>query len=163
MISSLCEDMERARIDDIDSWMGPAAVKRPLGEVIGTTDVAINYYELEPGESFSFGYHRHADQEEVFYVQSGTVTFETEDGDVVVEGGEAIRFGPDEWQRGINTGDERVAALALGAPAESGETEIRRECPECDERTSQRIEMTDDRDALVTICEGCESETGRFT
>lgn len=155
--------MERAQIDDIDSWMGPADVKRPLGEVLGTTDVAINYYELTPGESFSFGYHRHADQEEVFHIQSGTVTFETEDGDVVVEDGEAIRFASGEWQRGTNKGDERVVALALGAPADSGETEIRSECPTCEERTSQHIEMTDDRDALVTLCEECESETGRFT
>lgn len=155
--------MERAQINEIDSWMGPADVKRPLGEELGTTDVAINYYELAPGESFSFGYHRHTDQEEVFYVQSGTVTFETEDDDVVVEDGEAIRFGPGEWQRGTNESDERVIALALGAPADPGKTEICRECIACEERTSQRIEMTDERDALVTICEECESETGRFT
>lgn len=155
--------MERAQIADIDSWMGPADVKRPLGEVIGTTDVAINYYELEPGESFSFGYHRHADQEEVFYIRSGTITFEAEDGDVDVESNEAIRFGPGEWQQGTNEGDNRVAALALGAPADPGETEIRRECTVCGKRTAQRIEMTDDQDALVTICEECETETGRFT
>jgi uncharacterized cupin superfamily protein len=155
--------MERAQINDIDSWMGPADVKRPLGEELGTTDVAINYYELAPGESFSFGYHRHADQEEVFYIQSGTATFETEDDEVIVEDGEAIRFSSGEWQQGTNRSDERVVALALGAPADSGETEIFRECTMCDERTSQRIEMTDERDALVTICEKCESETGRFT
>lgn len=155
--------MERAQIDDIDSWMGPADVKRPLGKVLGTTDLAINYYELEPGESFAFGYHRHADQEEVFYIQSGIVTFEIEDGEIVVEEGEVIRFSSGEWQQGTNNDEERVVALALGAPAESGETEIFRACPTCEDRTSQRIEMTDDRDALVTICEECESETGRFT
>jgi uncharacterized cupin superfamily protein len=155
--------MEHTQLGDIDSWMGPADVKLPLGEVLGTTDVAINYYELAPGESFAFGYHRHADQEEVFHIQSGTATFETEDSDVVVEEGETIRFAPGEWQQGTNRGDERVVALALGAPADSGETEIRRECTTCRDRMSQRIEMTDDRDALVTICEGCGEETGRFT
>lgn len=154
--------MDRAKLDEIDSWMGPADVKRPLGNVLDTTDVAINYYELAPGESFSFGYHRHADQEEVFYVQSGTATFETDDGDEAVDEGEVIRFAPGEWQQGTNRGDERVVALALGAPADAGETEILRECPGCTERTPQRIEMTDDRDALVTICENCDTETGQF-
>jgi len=74
--------------------MGPADVKRPLSNELDADDVAVNYYELAPGDSFGFGYHRHADQEEVFHVQRGTVTFETEDGDVDVSAGEAIRFAP---------------------------------------------------------------------
>lgn len=153
--------MEHVRIDAVEEWMGPASIKRPLGRALGTTEMAINYYELTPGESFAFGYHRHTEQEEVFYIQSGTVTFETEEGDVDVEAGEAIRFGPGEFQRGTNQGEERVVALALGGPAESGETEIRRDCPDCETRTPQRIEPVDD--ALRTLCENCDTETGRFT
>lgn len=153
--------MEHVQVDAIDDWMGPADVKRPLGAELGTTDVAINYYELAPGESFAFGYHRHADQEEVFYIQSGTVTFETEQGEVVVSANESIRFEPGEYQQGHNRGDERVVALAIGASADAGETEILRDCPACGKRTPQRIESTGE--ALVTICADCETETGRFT
>jgi len=159
--------MERITIDEIDSYMGPADVKRPLTDALGATELAINYYELAPGESFAFGRHRHENQEEVFYVQQGAVTFELGPPDddpenVTVAAGGVIRFAPGEWQRGVNDGDERVVALALGAPQETGETTVTRECPDCGERTEATIEMADDRDALVTRCVECRAETGRF-
>ncbi|WP_132059310.1 cupin domain-containing protein [Halorussus amylolyticus] len=154
--------MKKIRIEDVESWMGPADVKRPLTKQLGTTDVAVNYYELAPGDSFGFGYHAHSDQEEVFYVESGTVTFETEGGPVEVSSGEVVRFGPGEFQRGVNRGDERVVSLALGAPKDGGELEMRRDCPECDDRTENAIERAPDADALVTICVECGAETGRF-
>lgn len=155
--------MQKARIEDIDSWLGPASVKRSLTKALGAEDVSINYYELDPGESFAFGYHQHAEQEEVFYLLSGAATFETEDGEVVVEAGEAVRFAPGEWQQGWNRGEDRVTALALGAPQDGGETTILRDCPECGERTGQEIRRAEDADALVTRCVECGTETGRFT
>ena len=155
--------MKKVALDALDSRMGPADVKRPLSRALDTDEVALNYYELAPGDGFGFGYHRHEGQEEVFYVQRGTVTFETEDGDVDVSAGEAVRFAPGEWQLGTNRGDDRVVALAIGAPADAGRTEMLRECEHCGGRTENRIEMTDDREALVTRCEQCDSETGRFT
>ncbi len=142
--------------------MGPADVVRPLTDALGAAELALNYYELAPGESFAYGFHAHEKQEEVFYVQSGTATFTTADGDVEVGPNELVRFGPGEFQRGVNRGDERVVALAMGAPQDAGETEIRRQCPDCGEPTRQRIEMTDERDAIVTLCEECDAETGRF-
>jgi len=154
--------MERQRIDDVESRMGPATVRRLLSRALGTTDVAVNYYELEHGDSLGFGYHRHEDQEEVFYVQQGTVTFETAEGDVAVEAGEVIRFAPGEWQRGTNEGEERVVALALGAPKDGGETEMVRDCPDCGERTHQTVDWADDGEALVTLCDECGATTGRF-
>ena len=81
---------------------------------------------------------------------------------VTVEAGEAIRFAPGEYQRGRNESSSRVVALALGAPRDAGETDVRRECIPCGEYTSQAIEMTEDRDALVTRCVECGAETGRF-
>jgi uncharacterized cupin superfamily protein len=154
--------MKKVTIKDVDTYLGPAAEKRPLGKALGTTDLAVNYYELEPGDSFAFGYHSHGNQEEVFYVQSGVVTFETEEGAVDVSAGEAIRFAPGEFQRGVNESDDDVVALALGAPRESGELEMLRECPDCGEMTENTIEMADDREALVTLCEDCGAVTGRF-
>lgn len=154
--------MEKVSIDDVDSWMAPAAVKRPVSRALKTDHVAVNYYELEPGDSFGFGYHRHPEQEEVFHVLDGTATFETEAGDVDVQAGDAIRFEPGEWQLGRNAGSERVVALALGAPAETSDAEIRKECPDCGNRTPASIERADDADALVTVCEDCGAETGRY-
>ena len=156
--------MERVAIDDVDSWQGPASVKRPVGRALGLTDAALNYYELAPGESFAFGYHRHERQEELFYIIEGTATFETEDGETVVSHGELVRFEPGEWQQGYNDGNERVRALAFGAPAESGETTILRACPDCEDRTEQAIGRPDDDEtALVTTCVDCGVETARFS
>jgi uncharacterized cupin superfamily protein len=154
--------MEKVRIDDIDNSIQPAAVMRQLTEPLGATDLAINYYELEPGDSFAFAYHSHELQEEVFYVQSGTATFETETGQVTVDAGEVIRFDRGEFQRGWNRGDERVRALALGAPLEYGDQPKLRRCPECETRTDNRLGRTDDGAAVVARCEECGAETGRW-
>jgi uncharacterized cupin superfamily protein len=154
--------MERVAIDETSNWLGPASEKRPLGRALGTEDVAINYYALDPGETFGFGYHKHDDQEEVFYVVEGTATFETEAGDVAVGPEEAIRFAPGEWQLGRNAGEERVVALAIGAPADSEDLEMHRECEDCGGRTPHRIEPREDGAALATICLECEAETARF-
>jgi len=155
--------MQRAAIDAVDRWVSPAAEKRPLGEAVGAEHVAVNYYELAAGDSFGFGYHRHPDQEEAFVVLEGTVTFETEAGDREVGAGEAARFAPGEWQRGTNEGDRRVVALALGAPAEAGAAEIRRDCPDCGERTPASVERADDGPGLVTVCGDCGGVTGEFS
>jgi len=154
--------MEKVRIDDVDNSVQPAAEMRQLTDPLGLTDLAINYYELEPGDSFSFAYHSHEIQEEVFYVQDGTATFETESGDVTVEAGELLRFDRDEFQRGWNRGDEPVRALALGAPLEYGEQPKLRHCPDCDTETDSRLEGADDETAVVAYCQRCGSETGRW-
>lgn len=155
--------MRKLRLDDLDTRMGPADVIRPLTDALGATDLALNYYELAPGESFAYGYHAHENQEEVFYVQDGTVTFRTADGPVAVGAGEVVRFGPGEFQRGVNEGDERVVALALGAPQDSGETVVLRHCETCDEETPQEFDLADDKSAVLTACAECGEETGRFT
>lgn len=154
--------MEKVRIDEVDNSIQPAAVMRHLTEPLGVTDLAINYYELEPGDSFAFAYHNHEIQEELFYVQSGTATFETENGPVTVEKGEIIRFDRGEFQRGWNRSDERVHALALGAPLKYGEQRKLRHCPECEAETDCRLERTDDETAVVAYCERCSAETGKW-
>jgi mannose-6-phosphate isomerase-like protein (cupin superfamily) len=154
--------MDRVRIEEVENSYGPAAVKRRLTEPLGASRVAVNYYELAPGDAFAFGYHRHSDQEEVFVVQSGTVTFRTEDGPVEMTANEAVRFAPGERQRGVNEGSERVRAVAIGAPKEAGETDIRRYCEGCGAETSQTIARADEGAGLVTRCLECEQVTGRF-
>ena len=155
--------MRKVTLADLDSRMGPADVIRPLTDALGATDLALNYYELDPGESFAYGFHAHGEQEEVFYVQQGTATFRTMDGDVTVEAGELVRFGPGEYQRGFNRGEERVVALALGAPQDGGETDVLRECAECGVETPQSLSLADDKSAVIVTCEECGTETDRYT
>ena len=155
--------MEHVRVDEAENSLQPAAVMRPLTEAIGLTDVAVNYYELEPGDSFAFAYHSHEVQEEAFYVISGTATFETEDGPVEVGENEIVRFGRDEFQRGWNRGDDPVRALALGAPLEYGAQPKRRYCDECDAETGASLRAApDEDDAVVAECVDCGTETGRW-
>jgi len=154
--------MKKVTIEEIDRRIDSATVTRPLTAALDASNVAINYYELAPGDSFAYGYHAHEMQEEVFIVLSGTVSFETENGETVVETGEAIRFAPGEFQQGTNRGDDRVEAIALGAPQNGGDLELRRDCETCGERTAQTIEWTDDREAKLTRCLDCGGRTGRF-
>jgi mannose-6-phosphate isomerase-like protein (cupin superfamily) len=163
--------MRTVRLDDLDSRMGPADVNLPLTDALGAANVALNYYELEEGDSFAYGVHAHEDQEEVFYVLAGTVTFRTldvdesgavEEGERTVGAGELARFAPGEFQRGVNEGSERVEALAIGAPRDAGETEILRECEDCGETTTQSIALADDHSEIRAVCEECGAVTGRF-
>jgi uncharacterized cupin superfamily protein len=157
--------MEKVRIDDVDSTVQPAAVQRRLTKALGLSDLAINYYELEPGDSFGFAYHCHGDQEEVFYVREGTATFETEAGEVDVGPREVIRFAPGEFQRGWNHGDECVVALALGAPRSYEELTMLRECANCGERTETRLDRREEGGERIAVafCDRCGEETGRWT
>lgn len=155
--------MRKVEVADVDRVPSPASVRRPLADAMGAEHVAVNYYELEPGESFAFGYHRHEGQEEVFYVIAGTATFETAEGEMEVGPDEALHVAPGEFQQGFNRGDERVVALALGAPKRATGGEMRRDCPDCGERTRHRFESEDEGRTRLTICLECGAETGRYT
>lgn len=154
--------MKRVTVDDLENSIQPAAVMRHLTKPLGLTDVALNYYELEPGDSFAYAYHNHEVQEEIFFVVSGTATFDTEDGPVEVGPKEAVRFDRGEFQRGWNRGEERVVALAMGAPLEYGEQVKLRFCETCDEVTDTDLSRADDEDAVVAVCKSCGTETGRW-
>jgi len=123
--------MEHVSVDDLENHPRVADVQKHATDPLGLADMALNYYELEPGDSFSGGLHTHTDQEEVFYVLEGTATFETNDGDVEVGADEVVRFAPGEYQEGHNASDDRVRALAMGAPQEAGETRAAVPCGEC--------------------------------
>ena len=154
--------MDKIRIENVSQQVDSSTIKRPLTDAMNVSNVALNYCELAPGDSFAYGYHMHETQEEIFVILEGQVTFETEDGETVVEAGEAIRFAPGEYQQGTNVDDERVVALAIGAPQESGDSEILRPCEACGGRTPQRIDRVEEGSVKVTRCLDCGEETGRF-
>lgn len=132
-----------------------------LPEPLGTDEVAINRYELAPGESFSAGMPTHLDQEELFYVVRGTATFETkseptaESETVEVGPDEATRFAPGEYQTGRNEGDEPVVALALGAPKGMTETRVPQPCPACGDSDVLAVSAAD---GFVLRCPDCAAE-----
>ena len=156
--------MEKVGVDEVENAVQPAAVMKKLTAPLGLTDHAINSYELEPGDSFAFAYHSHEIQEEVVYVMEGTATFDTEQGPVEVAAGELIRFDREELQRGWNRGDERVTALALGAPLDYGRMPRLRECADCGEETDSDLDRrtVDGESVVVATCTVCGGETGRW-
>lgn len=153
--------MERVRIKDIEpaATNSPADVVRLLSPALDTDGLAVNYFEVEPSENVGYAYHRHLDQEEVFRVQQGIVTFGTEAGDVEVNAGEVIRFGPGEFQLGRNLGEERAHVLAIGAPRQSEELEYLQDCPTCEEKTIQVPEIRETPKAILIRCTECDSRT----
>lgn len=155
--------MKKVDIDDVESLPGPAAVKRKLTDELGTTGMALAYYELDEGESSSFGYHAHGDQEEVFYVQQGAVTFRTESETVTATTGEVVRIPPGELQRAVNERAERAVMLVIGAPREAGELTLLRFCEVCDDETPQELRDADPGRVRETLCVDCGHVTGRFT
>lgn len=132
--------MEHVSVDDVEPEPADGgSERRSLTDPLSTEHVAINRYTLEPGERFSGSVHAHMDQEEVFLVLAGEATFETCEGEVDVDSGEAIRFAPGEFQSGRNDGEEAVTAFALGAPRDSEDVRIAEipvlgldvSCPDC--------------------------------
>lgn len=157
--------MEHVAIDDVRNEQSPLevhSIRRPVSDALGTTNVAMNYFELDAGESFSGGRHTHHDQEEIFYVESGTATFALgRDGEeeCTVEAGELVRFAPGEFQMGYNAGDETVRGWAIGAPGAKhdwSEIESIVHCRDCEAETSHGLEPVSG--GFVLTCSECGGE-----
>ena len=109
----------------------PPAEDRPcrlrrLSEPAGLTQVAINRFTAEPGEQLPLAYHYHDEQEEAFYVLSGTLAVETPDDEFTVESGALFAVDPGSPQRAYNPAgaDESVQVLAIGAPPVSDDAVV---------------------------------------
>lgn len=153
--------MEHVHVDEVGqaALSGPAD-RRPLSEALGATDVVVMYYELEPGDGLSGGYHTHLDQEEAFVVLEGAATFDTAAGEAAVtaEAGEAVRFARGEFQHGYNAGDERARVLAIGAPPGMDETLAVFACPACGTEAEHEVDLDEARGITVTTCRACGNE-----
>lgn len=152
--------MERVAIDELEpATTEGGAERRSLTAALGAEDLSVNWYELDPGDRQARSVHAHTDQEELFVVVDGTVTFERKDDDVVVAAGEAVRFGPGEFQSGHNAGDEPATVLGLGAPRNGGDLLIARVagvgdvgCPDCPRDDMRLRPMSADADVDCPDC-----------
>ncbi|WP_254273683.1 cupin domain-containing protein [Haloarcula marina] len=108
-------------VDDIDPTPDRPSTQRSVSDAADLEQLAANVYEVEPGEQIPLAYHYHDQQEEVFYVLSGTLYVETPEETFEVGADEAFVVEPDSPQRAYNpeSASERVRAFAVGAPAVS--------------------------------------------
>lgn len=165
--------MRTVSVDEVGSTLpDDQADVRPLSDPLGTADVAINRFRLEPDERFSGSLHAHEDQEEVFVVVEGEATFETylpdggtdrqsgdgagEFGEVTVGAGEVIRFAPGEFQSGRNESGDDVVAYALGAPRDSEAVRVPLSCSACGHGAVRPTIRDDDQ---VLVCPDCGAES----
>lgn len=155
--------MDRVSIDEVEVERADGSGEcRSLTNPLAAENVAINRYVLEPGERFSGSVHAHMDQDEIFLVLAGEATFETREGEVSVGAGEAIRFGPGEFQSGRNGGDRKVEAIGLGAPRDSEDVRISRipvlgtdvSCPDCG---NEEMKIARE-DGVELVCPDCGAE-----
>lgn len=155
--------MRRVNVTELDpSPEGDSDLdRRSLTDALETEELAVNYYRLDPGETLAGGLHAHLDQEELFYVLEGTVTFEMkEDPDgtsqlVRVSEGEAIKFARGDYQQGRNESDGEVVTLALGAPQDSTDGRVPRECPGCGDSPYMDTVLIDGQ--LAVQCPECDA------
>ncbi|WP_123537758.1 cupin domain-containing protein [Halosimplex salinum] len=106
-------------VSELDPTPDRPSVRRSVSEAAGLENVAVNRYEVEPGESVPLAYHYHDEQEEVLYVLSGTLSVETPERTYEVGADEALAVEPDSPQRAYvaESADGRAVVLAIGAPA----------------------------------------------
>jgi uncharacterized cupin superfamily protein len=159
--------MEHVRVAAADEFLSSADTMKPVGRLLGTTDLAVNYYEVDPDAHLAPFYHAHHDQEEVFYVLAGELTFAVGDrsgpiDEVVVAADETVRFAPGEFQRGRNDGTETVRVVALGGPKESTDVTRLRDCPDCGSLVAHDLRLSSDEDALLCVCRSCDGLTAQI-
>ncbi|WP_276271171.1 cupin domain-containing protein [Haloarcula litorea] len=106
-------------IDAVEPTPDRPSTQRSIDEAAGLERVAANVYEVEPGEQIPLAYHYHDEQEEVFYVLSGTLSVETPEGTYEVGPDEVFVVEPDSPQRAYNpeSAAETVETFVVGAPA----------------------------------------------
>jgi uncharacterized cupin superfamily protein len=106
-------------VDALPTTPDRPSAQRRVSAAAGLSNVAVNRFDVAPGEQAPLAYHYHDEQEEVFYVLAGTLHVETPEGEFVVEADEAFAATPGSPHRAFNpasaSGDVRV--LAIGAPA----------------------------------------------
>ncbi|MFD1598386.1 cupin domain-containing protein [Halobellus rarus] len=96
---------------------------RRLSEAAEMSNLAINRFRAEPGEQIPLAYHYHDEQEEAFYVLSGTMHVETPEETYQIETGSLFTVTPGSPHRAYNPEDAEapVEVLAVGAPAVEGD------------------------------------------
>jgi quercetin dioxygenase-like cupin family protein len=109
--------------DDVAEVSERPCELRRIGSAGGLENFALNYFKAEPGEQAPLAYHYHTEQEEAFYVLSGTLFVETPEETFEVSAGSTFVADPESPHRAHNPedADRAVELLAIGAPAVSGD------------------------------------------
>ncbi|WP_416838097.1 cupin domain-containing protein [Haloferax sp. DFSO52] len=111
--------------DEVEPTPDRPCELRRIGTEGGLENFALNRFRAEPGDQIPLAYHYHTEQQEAFYVLSGTLFVETPDEMLEVSEGGLFVADPGSPHRAHNPEDasKAVELLAIGAPAVSGDAE----------------------------------------
>lgn len=103
-------------VDDAAPAFGlsPALEARFARKPLESKMVAVSYQRLAPDTRIPFG-HRHAGQEEIYVVLSGSGRAKLEDEIVELRQWDALRVDA-ETMRGVESGPDGIEVLAIGGP-----------------------------------------------
>jgi mannose-6-phosphate isomerase-like protein (cupin superfamily) len=103
-------------VDDAATAFGlsPDLEARFARKPLESKKVGVSYQRLQPNFRIPFG-HRHAAQEEVYVIVSGSAQAKVGDETVELRQWDALRVDP-ETMRGIEAGPDGVEFLAVGGP-----------------------------------------------
>lgn len=106
----------RDDVEDMAPRFGyaPDAEARFARRPLGLENSGVSLFRMAPGFRFPFG-HRHAEQEEVYVVLTGSARVKVEDEVVELGALDAIRV-PGPVARGLEAGPEGAEVIAFGAP-----------------------------------------------
>jgi mannose-6-phosphate isomerase-like protein (cupin superfamily) len=104
--------------DDVEPEPDRPCALRRLATAGGLSSMAVNRFSPEPGEQLPLAYHYHDEQEEAFYVLSGTVHVETPDRTYELGPDDFFAVDPESPQRAFCPADADGPAdvLAVGVP-----------------------------------------------
>jgi mannose-6-phosphate isomerase-like protein (cupin superfamily) len=121
-------DYTSKRLDEVDDVLGDyPGEMRMMTAALGAEQVAFTYRRMpqHTGGKGSYG-HRHKEQEEIYFVASGTLQFKLDDDVVDVEAGTAVRVPPETWRSVWNDEPEDaeliiVSKIVPGGAADDAE------------------------------------------
>ena len=94
--------------------LAPGVEARYARKPLGLANSGVSYFRLAPDFRLPFG-HKHAEQEEVYVVISGSARVKAGDDVVELAQFDAIRV-PGSTPRGMEAGPEGAEIMAFGAP-----------------------------------------------
>jgi mannose-6-phosphate isomerase-like protein (cupin superfamily) len=104
------------QVEDMAPKFGfsPGLESRFARKALELEQSGLTYFRVAPGFRVPFG-HRHAEQEEVYLVVSGSARVKIADDIVELSPWDAVRI-PPEAPRGLEAGPDGAEIVAFGAP-----------------------------------------------
>jgi mannose-6-phosphate isomerase-like protein (cupin superfamily) len=115
-------DYTITRLEDVDDVLGDyPGEMRMMTSALGAEQVAFTHRRMpqHTGGKGSYG-HRHKEQEEIYFVVSGTLQFKLDDDIVDVGAGTAVRVPPETWRSVWNDEPEDAVLIIVSKVVAGG-------------------------------------------